>query len=72
MKVIRRLCRRGHSNHIAMPQQMVDALRLRVGDGILVELTDRLTIELRRVEPRDLTSADISSMNFNLPPVGSK
>jgi antitoxin component of MazEF toxin-antitoxin module len=72
MKVIRRLCRRGNSFHVSMPPQMIDELRLKVRDGVVVELTDHHSIELRRVQPRDLNAVDIPALNFDLPRVGSK
>lgn len=69
MKVIRRLSRRGNSYHCSIPPQFVDYLRLRITDGLVVEVTPRDTIEIRRVTPADLGAASVPPMNLELPAV---
>lgn len=54
MKVIRRLSKRGHSVHLSLPPQMLNFLRWRCGDGVVVEVTSRRTLEVRLPEEMDL------------------
>jgi antitoxin component of MazEF toxin-antitoxin module len=72
MKAIRRLTRRGNSYHVSMPPQIVDYLRWKITDGIVVEVTADDKVLLRRVTPADLGSASIQPMNLDLPPLGVK
>ena len=44
----RQLVRNGNSTQVTVPRRMLDALRWQTGDPVLVELTERGTIEVRR------------------------
>jgi antitoxin component of MazEF toxin-antitoxin module len=72
MKVIRRLTRRGNSFHVSIPPQIVDHLRWKITDGIVVEVTADDNLLMRRVTPADLGAASIQPMNLSLPPLVSK
>jgi antitoxin component of MazEF toxin-antitoxin module len=72
MKVIRRLTRRGHSSHVSIPPQMMEYLRWRITDGVVVEVTDDDEIRIRRVRPSDLGSTSMPPMNLELPALGVK
>jgi antitoxin component of MazEF toxin-antitoxin module len=62
MKWVRRITRNGHSNSVSLPAQLLDHLRLHGGDNVVVELTDSLSINIRRITPADLATASISPM----------
>lgn len=63
--VIRKLTRRGNSAHVSIPPQVIDHLRWRVTDAIVLEVTKRGTIELRRVCAADLDVADVPPMELS-------
>jgi antitoxin component of MazEF toxin-antitoxin module len=44
----RQLVKNGNSTQCTIPRRMLDALRWRTGDPVLVELTERGTIEIQR------------------------
>jgi antitoxin component of MazEF toxin-antitoxin module len=67
MKWVRRLTRNGHSNSVSLPAQLLDHLRFRGGDNLLVELTERGTIEIRQVTQADLRTAIVSPMALSSP-----
>lgn len=54
MKVIRRITKRGCSAHISLPPQMLNFLRWNYGDGVVIEVTSRRTLEIRLPEDIDL------------------
>ncbi len=64
MKVIRRLARHGNSTHVCIPPQFTDFLRWRAGDGLVVEVTGRGTLEVRIPDERDLR-APMQAMTLN-------
>jgi antitoxin component of MazEF toxin-antitoxin module len=66
MKVIRRLSKRGNSFHVSLPPQLIDHLRWRITDGIIVELTEDDDVRLRRVKPADLGATPMPPMNLDL------
>lgn len=72
MKVIRRLSRRGNSCHVSVPPQMIDYMRWRISDAIVVEVRDADEIVMRRVRPADLVGTSVPPMNLELPPVSTK
>jgi len=54
MKKIVRLTRNGHATHVNIPRQLLDFMRWRAGDYIVVELTERNTLEVRQASGVDL------------------
>ena len=54
MKVLRRLVRNGSSTHVSIPPRVMDFLRWRLGDPLVVEVTERMTLEIRPPRIDDL------------------
>ena len=67
MRFTRRLTRNGHSITIGIPTQFLNHLRWMGGDSLIVELTERNTLELRPVTVADLRNTRISSSQLPLP-----
>jgi antitoxin component of MazEF toxin-antitoxin module len=54
MKTIRRLVRNGNSTQVTIEQRFLEFLRWRQGDYVVVELTERNTLEVRPAMGSDL------------------
>lgn len=71
MKHLRKLVRNGHSTQLTIPIGMLDHLRWRAGEPIVLELTAADTIEVRRPTIADLRgSSDPMELPFS--PVGTR
>lgn len=64
MKECRRLSRSGHSNVISLPARMLNFLRWRGGDEMVIELTERNTLEIR-----PFTAADARNTRMTARPL---
>lgn len=51
---MRRIVRNGNSTHVSLPQQLLDRLRWRPGDVVIVEEVDVDRISVRRARVGDL------------------
>ncbi|MGH9411322.1 MAG: hypothetical protein ACRD1V_17950 [Vicinamibacterales bacterium] len=60
MRELRRISRHGNSLHVSMAPRMIDYLRLRPGDLVVVEVTLRGTLEIRRAVPEDMNALTYS------------
>lgn len=69
MKFIRRLVRNGKSMHVSLHPRLIDHLRWRMGDGLVVELTLRDEVLVRRATAADM-NASIQPMTIDLAPPG--
>lgn len=65
VKFIRQLVRNGNSTQVTMPRDLLLFLRWQTGDGVVVELTERGSIEIRRVTPNDMTTERVPSMTLD-------
>jgi antitoxin component of MazEF toxin-antitoxin module len=56
MKFLRRIVRNGNSSQVSIPRNLMDYLRWREGDPIIVELTEDMAILVRTPNVTDLRS----------------
>ncbi len=56
MKSLRRIVRNGNSSHVSIPRDVLEYLRWRAGDPLIVEVTERMTLEVRPPNVTDLRS----------------
>lgn len=68
MRFGRRLSRNGHSNIVSLPAQLLNHLRWRGGDQLVIELTERDSLEIRRARPEDYQTMKISPMRLDPAP----
>lgn len=69
MKYIRQLVKNGHSTQVTIPKDLLLYLRWFCGDAIVVELTQRGNVEIRRATARDLTNERVAPMTLDRDPV---
>jgi antitoxin component of MazEF toxin-antitoxin module len=68
MKYFHRLVKNGNSTQVTIPRRMMDHLRWRTGDPMVVELTERGTLEIRPPIVDDMRTATAPRMpGFALP-----
>jgi len=67
MKFLRRLVRNGASMHVCLHPRLIDHLRWRIGDGLIVELTQRDEVLVRRATAADM-NATIQPMTIDFAP----
>jgi len=67
MKTLRRLVRNGNSTQVTIEQRFLDFLRWRQGDYMIVELTERNTLEVRPAMGADLRSTSPKAAENTLP-----
>lgn len=72
MKFLRRLSRHGGSTHVSIPPQVIAYLRWQPLDGIVLEVTEDDTIELRRVTPADMKETPVQPMTLNTSHAGAR
>jgi antitoxin component of MazEF toxin-antitoxin module len=65
VKVLRQLVRNGNSTQVSIPQRMLDVLRWRKGDGMILELTERNTVEVRPATAADLRTTRLHPMTLD-------
>lgn len=64
MKFIRQLTRNGNSTQVTMPKDLLMYLRWFTGDAVVVELTERGTVEVRRATADDLVTERVPAMTI--------
>jgi hypothetical protein len=67
VKTLRRLTRNGHSTHVAIESRLLEFLRWRAGDYVVVELTERGTLEIRHAVGTDLRAVAPARVQDGLP-----
>ena len=73
MIVARRIVFRGNNHCVALPLALMEFAGLKPGGMCIIEATDRNTIQVRRVETRDLVGGvDIPSMTLDASLPGTK
>lgn len=72
MKELRRLCKNGNALSICISRRLLEHLRWRGGDGIVVELTERNTLELRPPTPADMRASITTMVLPDVDPVASR
>ncbi len=65
MKFLRRLCRNGNSLTVTIPPQVIDRMRLRGRDPLILEMLDLDTLTIRRPKSLDDMYADPAPMTLN-------
>lgn len=65
MKFLRQLSKHGNSYHVSMPPQVIDFLRWRRGDPLLVEVRDRRELIIRLPSTADDLRAPTPSLNID-------
>lgn len=66
MKFLRKLAHRGESDHVAIPPQVIDFLRWRRGDMLVLEVLDRNQLIVRLPSTADDFRAPAASANLSL------
>jgi antitoxin component of MazEF toxin-antitoxin module len=69
MKYIRQLVKNGNSTQVTLPKDLLLYLRWFCGDAIVVELTQRGTVEIRRATSLDVTNGRMGPMTLDRDPV---
>lgn len=67
MKTLRRLARSGNSSHVVIERRLLDFMRWRPGDWLIVELTERGTLEVRPATGADLRAVSPAPIREGLP-----
>lgn len=72
MIVSRKIVFRGNGHCVALPLALLEFAGLKPGGSCIVEATDHNTIQIRRIEPRDLVAGvEVPSMTLDASlPVG--
>jgi antitoxin component of MazEF toxin-antitoxin module len=65
MKFLRRLSRHGGSTHVSIPPQVIDWLRWRTGDCVVVEVRDRREMVIHLPMSADDLRAQMPSMTLD-------
>lgn len=72
LKVIRRLARNGNSTTVTIPPRFLRYVRWEATDGLVLEITPRNTIEIRRATLEDMNGVEISPMSLGAARGGGK